>query len=75
MRDKYIYMLAAACGVVFALMIGYMKMSPSRYILDHYGWLGIVIYAIIGFVFCGILLYSMIKNERNRIRKQMIEKE
>jgi len=75
MRDKYIYMLAVICGAVFALMVGYMKMSPSRYILDHYGWLGIVIYTIIGFVFWGVLIYHMIKNERNRIRKQMIEKE
>jgi hypothetical protein len=59
MNEKTVYIIAAILGISFALLAGYYKLSPSRYILNTYGYSGLIIYGVIGISFFGILLYKL----------------
>jgi sugar phosphate permease len=74
MKTTTLCILAGICGVIFAITVRNMGMSPAQYMLDNYGWVGLLIYAIIGLGVAGFLLYhaGKIQNEQ---RKQTQAKE
>jgi sugar phosphate permease len=67
---KTVCIYAMLSGIGAGILVGYLKLSPARYIRDNYGWVGLAIYATVALGLCGIILYTLRKHMKEKERKK-----
>jgi hypothetical protein len=63
MKDRTILIITGGLGLLFAVFIRVIGMSPAQYVLDHYGFPGIIVYAVVVLGVGGLLLYIIGKKQ------------
>lgn len=74
MRNCDFIILASVSGVIFAIIVRYMNMSPAQYVFDNYGISGLIIYAVF-FLSIGVFLLYYVGKIHTERRNQIQAKE